>query len=151
MAKKMYQEQLQHFEQLCKQVGLKLTHQRLVIYTELLKAHDHPSVETLHKRLEKIMPSLSLDTVYRTLGTFERLGLVHRLETVNSQARYEAISQPHHHFLCDNCGQLYDFFWPTFDTIPLPPEVEHIGLVGRASVVVHGICDTCRKQMGEAA
>ena len=73
MAEKKVQEQLRHFEQICKDTGLKLTHQRLVIYTELLKSLDHPSAESLYKRLEKTLPTLSLDTVYRTLATFEKL------------------------------------------------------------------------------
>lgn len=144
MVDKKIQEQLRHFEQICKDTGLKLTHQRLVIYTELLKSNDHPSAECLYKRLEKTLPTLSLDTVYRTLATFEKLGLVHRLETVASQARYEALGLRHHHFLCDECGQVFDFFWPTFDTVPLPESLVAIGEIDRASVVVHGICATCR-------
>ena len=144
MADKKFQEQLRHFEQICKDAGLKLTHQRLVIYTELLKSHDHPSAETLYKRLEKSLPTLSLDTVYRTLATFEKLGLVHRLETVASQARYEALGLRHHHFLCEACDQVFDFFWPTFDTMHLPASLGEIGAVERTSVVVHGTCAACQ-------
>nr|WP_320011591.1 Fur family transcriptional regulator [uncultured Desulfobulbus sp.] len=144
MAEKKHQQQLHHFEQICKDAGLKLTHQRLVIYTELIKSHDHPSAEALYKRLEKSLPSLSLDTVYRTLATFEKLGLVHRLETVSSQARYEALGLRHHHFLCDECLQVFDFFWPAFDTVPLPGELNELGEVDRTSVVVHGICSRCQ-------
>ena len=143
MTEEMFNQQLGHFEQICKNAGLKLTHQRLVIYTELLKSHDHPSAETLYRRLEKTLPTLSLDTVYRTLATFERLGLVHRLETVASQARYEALALRHHHFLCDICGQVFDFFWPSFDSMNLPSSLGEIGSVDRASVVVHGTCVAC--------
>jgi Fur family peroxide stress response transcriptional regulator len=143
MAEKKFQEQLRRFEQICKEAGLKLTHQRLVIYTELLRSDDHPSAEMLYKRLEKTLPTLSLDTVYRTLATFEKLGLVHRLQTVASQARYEALGLRHHHFLCDTCGQVVDFFWPSFETVPLPSSLEAIGTVERASVVVHGVCAAC--------
>jgi len=143
MEEKKFHQQLHHFEEICKDAGLKLTHQRLVIYTELLQSREHPSAEILYKRLEKILPTLSLDTVYRTLATFEKLGLVHRLETVTSQARYEALGLRHHHFLCDECGQVFDFFWPTFDTMTLPQSLEAIGAVDRTSVVVHGICTAC--------
>lgn len=144
MAEKNFQEQLRHFEQICKDAGLKLTHQRLVIYTELLRSHDHPSAEALYKRLEEPLPSLSLDTVYRTLATFEKLGLVHRLETVSSQARYEARGLRHHHFLCDACGQVFDFFWPSFDTVRLPESLGEIGEIDRTSVVAHGLCTGCK-------
>jgi len=149
MAEKKYQEQLQHFEAICKDAGLKLTHQRLVIYTELIQSHDHPSAEALYKTLEKSLPSLSLDTVYRTLATFEKLGLIHRLETVSSQARYEALGERHHHFLCDECSRVYDFFWPAFDTMRLPEEVDELGEIDRTSVVVHGVCSQCRAKKKE--
>nr|WP_321466456.1 Fur family transcriptional regulator [uncultured Desulfobulbus sp.] len=144
MTEQIFQEQLRHFEQICKDAGLKLTHQRLVIYTDLLQSQDHPSAEALYRRLEKKLPTLSLDTVYRTLATFEKLGLVHRLETVASQARYEALGVRHHHFLCDGCGQVFDFFWPSFDNVRLPESLDEIGEVDRTSVVVHGICAACK-------
>ncbi|MDD2462718.1 MAG: Fur family transcriptional regulator [Desulfobulbus sp.] len=144
MAENTSQEQLHHFEQICKDAGLKLTHQRMVIYAELLKSHDHPSAETLYKRLETSLPTLALDTVYRTLATFEKLGLVHRLETVASQARYDALGLRHHHFLCDECGQVFDFFWPSFDTMRLPTSLGEIGEIDRTSVVAHGTCASCK-------
>lgn len=138
-----FDSQLQLFEQTCKLAGLKVTHQRLEIYSELLTSQDHPSAEILYKRLEKRLPTLSLDTVYRTLATFEKLNLVDRLETVESQARYEARIVRHHHFLCNTCGQVFNFHWPAFDDASLPPEVAALGTIERANVVVHGTCAAC--------
>lgn len=146
MAAKNFQPQLQRFEQICKDAGLKVTHQRMEIYREVLAAHDHPSAEALYKRLEKRLPSLSLDTVYRTLGTFEQLKLVHRIETVESQARYEAFTPRHHHFLCKSCNQVFDFTWPHFDALQLPDHLSTIGTIDHANVVVHGTCASCTQQ-----
>jgi len=143
MVAKNFQPQLHHFEQTCQNAGLKVTHQRLEIYGELLRAHDHPAAAPLYKRLEKRFPSLSLDTVYRTLATFEKLHLVQRLETVKSQARYEVLACRHHHFLCDTCGRIVDFAWPSFDAMPPPPDLAAIGAIDRTAVVVHGTCRAC--------
>jgi len=143
MAAKNCQPQVERFGQTCKSAGLKVTHQRLEIYRDLLAAHDHPSAETLYKRLEKRLPSLSLDTVYRTLATFEKLKLVQRLETVESQARYEALTCRHHHFLCDICGQVFDFSWQSFDIMQLPSALAEIGTIDHTAVVVHGTCAAC--------
>ena len=137
------QSAFRRFEQICKSAGLKVTQQRLEIYRQLLRAKDHPAAETLHTRLEKRLPTLSLDTVYRTLATFERLGLVHRLETTGSQARYEALTTRHHHFLCDRCGRVIDFSWEDFDALQPPPPPEGAGPVERTSVVMHGRCADC--------
>jgi len=139
-------QQLQHLEQICKDAGLKMTHQRLQIYRKLLGSHDHPSAEVLYKRLEKQLPSLSLDTVYRTLATFEKLKLVHRVETIKSQARFEVMTSRHHHFLCDTCDQLVNFSWEDFDNTQLPPGLDEIGSVDRTTVIVHGTCADCARK-----
>ena len=69
-------ENLTAFEHACRNAGLRLTYQRLEIYGELARSFDHPSVELLHQRLRRKIPTISLDTVYRTLATFAGLGLV---------------------------------------------------------------------------
>ena len=144
------QTAFRRFEQICKAAGLKVTQQRLEIYRQLLKAKDHPAAETLYTRLARRLPTLSLDTVYRTLATFERLGLVHRLETTGSQARYEALTSPHHHFLCDRCGKVIDFSWEDFDTLEPPPPPAGAERVERTSVVLHGQCADCAQAAAEA-
>lgn len=145
------QQQLQHFEHTCKSAGLKVTQQRLEIYTALLEARNHPSAEALHHLLAGRLPALSLDTVYRTLATLEKLHLVHRLETPENQARYEALGPRHHHFLCDRCGQVIDFVWQSFDAVELPQTLAEIGTIDRTSVIVHGKCAACLQAESENA
>ena len=62
-----------------------VTHQRQEIYRELAQAEDHPSAEALHHRLQERFPTISLDTVYRTLATFAGCGLINKVDTVESQ------------------------------------------------------------------
>jgi len=137
------QRLMDHFQATCRAHGLKITHQRLEIYRALLGTDEHPSAESLHGKLSNAMPTLSLDTVYRTLATFEELGLVKRVETLTSQARFEAVIEPHHHFFCDQCGRLIDFSWHSFDRVELPEELQGIGRVKDTNVVVHGTCKDC--------
>jgi len=137
------QQVMDHFEATCRSHGLKLTHQRLEIYRALLQSAEHPSAESLHKQLETRLPTLSLDTVYRTLATFEQLGLVKRVETMSSQARFEAVIDQHHHFFCDQCGRLVDFHWHLFDAMGLPESLQGIGKIREKNVVVHGVCEQC--------
>jgi Fur family peroxide stress response transcriptional regulator len=134
---------MDHFEATCRAHGLKITQQRLEIFRMLVQSEEHPSAETLHKMLAGRMPTLSLDTVYRTLATFEDLGLVKRVETLSSQARFEAKIEQHHHFFCDNCGRLIDFCWHSFDTMGLPEALQGVGAIRDKNVVVHGVCKQC--------
>jgi Fur family peroxide stress response transcriptional regulator len=137
------QEQLTAFESACREAGLRLTHQRLEIFRELAQATDHPSAETLHQRLRRTIPTISLDTVYRTLATFAGHGLINKVETVESQARFEATTFRHHHLICSRCREIIDFQWPAIDEASLPEEVTPWGRIDTRNVVVYGVCRKC--------
>lgn len=134
---------LLNFEQACRGAGLKLTHQRLEIFRELALADDHPSAESLHKRLQKRLAFLSLDTVYRTLATFEKHHLITKVETVESQGRFEAEMGRHHHAICKQCGAITDFHWQTFDEAELPEALKDWGRIDKKNITVHGVCEKC--------
>lgn len=136
-------ELLAAFESACREAGLRLTHQRLEIFRELSQATDHPSAETLHQRLRRTIPTISLDTVYRTLATFSSHGLINKVETIESQARFEATTFRHHHLICSRCREIIDFQWPAIDEATLPEEVTPWGRVDTRNVVVYGVCKSC--------
>ncbi len=81
--------QIDAFVEACRKKDLRLTPQRLEVFKELATATDHPTAEVLHQRLSQGMPTLSLDTVYRALGTFLEMGLISKVETTESLARFE--------------------------------------------------------------
>ena len=136
-------QQLAAFENACRKIALRLTPQRLEIFHELAKATDHPSAEILHQRLVKGMSTLSLDTVYRTLNTFASHGLINKVETVESQARFEVAQVLHHHLICSKCKEIIDFQWQFIDEAALPEEVKSWGRIERKSVVAYGTCQKC--------
>ena len=131
------------FEDACRKADLKVTHQRLEIYRELARAKDHPSAEMLYKRILKRLPTISLDTVYRTLSTLEKHGLITRVQTVESQARFEAKMACHHHAVCTKCGSITDFTWDELDTLTMPSSLSDWGKVTKKNATLEGICSTC--------
>jgi len=128
--------------------GLKLTHQRLEVYAVLAASKDHPSAETVWERVRERAPTVSLDTVYRALGTFERHGLAQRIPIEGDQWRYDGDVSRHHHMVCLTCRSIVDFAWPEFDAGGLPPEVEAWGRVDDAQVIVRGECAQCAASGG---
>jgi Fur family peroxide stress response transcriptional regulator len=141
-------ERILQFEESCRRAGLKLTHQRLEIFRELTLSTEHPSAEALYKCLTERMPTLSLDTVYRTLATFNLHGLVHKVETAESQARFEVVHERHHHLICRQCQEIVDFRWPSIDSLSLPEEFGTWGQIDSRNVVVYGICSKCSQEGG---
>ena len=138
-----FEERLEAFKEICRKEGLKITHQRLEIFKELLNSHDHPTVEKLYQRLMPKLPTISLDTVYRTLTTLEQHGLIVRVETGESQARFEGKMEEHHHAICKKCGEITDFFWKFPNETVLPDEILKWGKISKKSISLHGLCRHC--------
>jgi len=131
------------FEKICRDNGLKLTHQRIEIFRALASSAEHPSAERIYKRLLPNFATISLDTVYRTLLTFEKLGLVSRVQALDDRGRFDANLAPHHHIICTKCKNIMDFYWPTFDEIQLPLETKRWGRIKFKQVELRGVCDSC--------
>jgi Fur family peroxide stress response transcriptional regulator len=140
------EKQLLELEEVCRKEGLKITHQRLEIFRELLNSHDHPSVEILYQRLQSKLTTISIDTVYRTLTTLEKHELVVRVETGESQARFEGRKDEHHHAICRKCGDITDFYWKFPDEAYLPDEILTWGQISKKTITLHGLCEQCTQK-----
>jgi len=143
---KSLDEQLSDFEISCRNSGLKVTHQRLEIFRELLEAMDHPTADILHQRIRNRLPTVSLDTVYRTLATLADRGIINRVDTSESLARFEASQVLHHHLICRRCGEIKDFIWPLIDKASLPDDISTWGEANDKRLVVYGVCKKCLKK-----
>ena len=125
--------------------GIKVTTQRILVFKELLKhTKEHPSAEELYERLKNKIYGLSLSTVYRTLTTFEKLGLVRRIPTPDGKAHFEIANKPHGHFICQNCGKVFDIddIEPSLDSIKIL--LEEKGFKPQiCNVICYGFCHKC--------
>ena len=102
-----------------------------------------PDAETVFQGVRKRIPTVSLDTVYRTLWLLNDLGLIATLGPPRGRARFDANLSRHHHFVCVRCGLTRDFYSGKFDVLRLPASVKAIGEVETTRVEVRGICVKC--------
>lgn len=123
--------------------GVKITHQRLEIFQELAKSLEHPDADKVHRSVRKHVPTISLDTVYRTLWLLLDLGLINTLGSSRERTRFDANIESHHHFVCSSCGMTRDFYSEELDTLKVQPFVKSLGHVETTLVEVRGICQTC--------
>ena len=103
-------------EQKCLTKGVKLTDQRKTIarvVSESKKNYgesDHPDVDELYKRVQKIDPKISIATVYRTVKLFEETGILTKHDFKGGKARYEELRESHHDHLIDvKTGEIIEF------------------------------------------
>ena len=143
IARQDIDQRMARFEKVCRESGAKLTHQRMEIYREVAQAGDHPDVEKVFQNVRKRMPTVSMDTVYRTLWWLKDLGLITILGPPRERARFDANLSRHHHFVCTRCGLTRDFYSDQFDTLKLPESVQSFGQVETMHVEVKGVCLEC--------
>ena len=97
-------------EELCKKRGVRLTEQRKIIAQVMTSSSDHPDVDELHKRVNKLDSKISIATVYRTVKLFEEAGVVSKHDFKGGKARYEKSPEEHHDHLIDvNSGEIIEF------------------------------------------
>ena len=97
-------------ESKCIKKGLRLTDQRKLIAQVMSESEDHPDVDELHKRVNKLDAKISIATVYRTVKLFEEAGIFAKHEFKGTKARYEQTTREHHDHLIDiNTGEIIEF------------------------------------------
>jgi Fur family transcriptional regulator, peroxide stress response regulator len=139
-------QRLEKFKRAAKEAGLKLTHQRFEIFREVAQSEDHPSAEMVFKAIKQRMPTVSLDTVYRTLWLLTDLGLITPLGHRQDSLRFDANLNLHHHFVCVRCGIVRDFESDQLNDLPLPDSAKKFGRFISSQVEVKGICEQCMKE-----
>ena len=91
------------------QYGLKVTPQRLAILEVLLSLDNHPTAEFIIRLIRLNHPNIAAGTVYKTLDTFTKKGLINKVKTEQDIVRYEAITQKHYHLYCPDSERIEDY------------------------------------------
>jgi len=132
------------FERIFRRKNLRLTHQRMEIYRALARSSGHPTADKIFQKVRRRLKTISPDTVYRTLATFEKYNLIRRVSLLDSAVRYDTNLTVHHHLVCTRCNQIEDFSWPEFNRIKLPGLLRRWGTVESRQIEIRGLCRKCR-------
>ncbi|MFH1485167.1 MAG: Fur family transcriptional regulator [Chloroflexota bacterium] len=130
-----------------RELGYRLTPQRLMILSAIDEGEGHISAEDIHSQVQAKYPNVNISTVYRTLELLSELGLVTRTDMGSGVVRYHPAQKgQHHHLVCRECGASIDL-----DESVLAPlrsillqrydfnaDLRHLAIFGR--------CAKCRKQ-----
>jgi len=136
------QNRTTQISQQMKQKGLRITPQRFAVYANLLSRDDHPTVDDILTEINREIPIASKASVYSALTVLRSVGLVREVLLDEGVTRYDAKVEPHHHFVCECCGQIQDLEWNVFQNLqinPLPTGFR----VNAYEITVKGRCDRC--------
>lgn len=124
--------------------GLKITPQRQLLFTLLHDNETHPAVEALFAAASKLMPGISLRTVYQTLNDLAAMGELQVFHSAGGSTRFDPNIAEHHHAQCDRCGELHDVYVDDIDRL----QVRNLDgfLAERARIVFGGLCAACQSK-----
>lgn len=126
--------------------GRRITPQRDLIFRLLAETQgDHPTAEALHVRARRVLPSLSLRTVYAVLDELREVQAVRPLDLGTGSARFCTNVQDHHHLVCDRCGRVKDVFLP-LPPVEIPPGQGAGFVVREQTLVLRGMCADCQEK-----
>ncbi|WP_166245138.1 Fur family transcriptional regulator [Paenibacillus turpanensis] len=123
--------------------GVRMTPQRYAILSHLMTSMIHPTADEIYKALGPQFPSMSVATVYNNLRVFIEAGLVREMTYGDNSSRYEADMSDHYHAICNECGKMVDFEYPSLH------DVEHAAAaatgfrVNAHRMEVYGTCPDC--------
>ncbi len=128
--------------------GISPSYHRIKVLEYLLSHRNHPTAEMVYKELHKRIPTLSKTTVYNSLSLFAEKGLIKALNIDGDKVRYDAFTEPHAHFKCVKCGNVYDVELGGDMFSSLEEEVKRVVRqhdVKSIEVFSYGVCEKCRR------
>ncbi len=136
----------EHFSNLLKAKGLKVTSGRLDIL-RVLDGHKEPlSVATLHELVKKKIDQV---TVYRTLESLISIGLVSSVDLRHGHAHYELTDgrHHHHHVICQSCGDIEDVEECDMKSISkkVLKDSKKFSHINEHSLEFFGVCNKCSR------
>lgn len=88
--------------------GHRFTEQRAAVFRFLSVTEVHPTADEVFLGVRRLLPGISLATVYKSLETLVGCGLAVKLTYGDGSARYDGRTDPHHHARCVACGRVVD-------------------------------------------
>lgn len=107
---------------------------------------EHPTAERIYERVRRVLPSISLGTVYRNLQRLVQEGRIGAAQLGARSLHYDPTATPHDHFVCVACGRVEDVMTDDTSVEPLRARVRGAGHdVVSHTLVLSGRCRSCRE------
>lgn len=140
---KMSIYKIEDFLEVLKKAGFRMTRQRKAIIEYIAGRPDHPSAQQIYRDLQPAQPWLSLATVYNTLNTLVRMGLIKEIDFEHADNRYDTNLKPHINLVCNVCGHITDYM------LELPVSSQSLKdkygfIIKNYRMEYSGICHSCQ-------
>ncbi len=130
--------------EILKEKRIKITHNRALILSFLLKNVGHYSTKDIYNNVKKKYINLNLASVYNTLTIFAEKGLIRLVTKIDNQAIWDSNISTHAHFVCQICHRVFDID----KKFNINTNVK-VGRVDWVKITYFGICNDCLTKMNK--
>jgi Fe2+ or Zn2+ uptake regulation protein len=99
--------------------GIQPSAQRVAVARYVLATTEHPSADQVWARVRRDLPLVSRATIYNTLNLFVRKRLLKQLLLAEGKVVFDPKVDPHHHFIDQPTGRIYDVPWDALEVTKL--------------------------------
>lgn len=121
------------------------TKQRDLILSVVENSSDHPTAEAIYERARRVMPNLSLGTVYRNLSLLVEQGKIRHVVIPQGGDRYDKTVCTHAHLHCKVCNGVIDVGEGINEEIARAVEASSDCKIDTTDIIFVGICSECKK------
>lgn len=143
-------QDLDSLKRIIRDMGLKVTHQRMAILSSLTKGRAHRTAQEIYESLQKKHPEIGFATVYRLLRTLSEKSYVTEIRMGGLPARYELTPKNHHdHLTCTDCGKIVEFEHEKIEELQVQVARNNgFQLTGHV-LELYGLCPDCQLKGSE--
>jgi Fe2+ or Zn2+ uptake regulation protein len=119
------------------------TSQKKIILDYLKSVTTHPSANVVYIAVRKNLPHISRGTVYRVLNNLRKKGEIQAIQTKDATF-FDGDVSDHAHFICTDCGKIYDVFDECSKCGILKKRKLKVGKIKNYKVQFYGTCKKCK-------
>jgi len=110
----------------------------------LMECYRHPTAAEIFEAVNRVDPRSSRATTYNNLRDLVHAGLVREVAVEGRAARFDVKGMRHHHFICDQCGNVEDMEW---FAVP-KPDSGSLGkrVIRECELIFRGLCVKCARR-----
>lgn len=140
----------QQLKKIIRQIGVKVTDQRMAILQEILGGSDHVTAQEVYENVKSKAPEIGFATVYRFLRTLTDHKILSEVRIQGLPARYEWANKNHHdHITCSACGKISEFENEQIESLQTQIAASLGYQLTDHILELYGICNECQKKSGQ--
>ncbi len=117
--------------------------QRDAIMNYLSTHKTHPTADMIYNDIKIEFPNISLGTVYRNLTLLTEMGYIRKLSCGGSSEHFDGDISDHNHFICNNCGNIFDLKMENLDFLDSLASNGFDGQIDGHNIYFYGMCKNC--------